>query len=414
MTRGRQESKIVVEGLELDMFVARLDRPWLGTSFPFQGFKLQTEADLKLLHRICTHVYVDIAAGRAPDPRFVEPDDALIRKARAAEQVAGLRKTTWINQGTLQDELPHAQTAHTMLQRGISEVANDLRNGRDLDLDKLTGGMDAMIESITRHPSAFIWLKELKRKDSDAYQHALGSSVWAATFGRNLGLERSDLGELALAGLLCDIGKIRIRPELLSRAGELDPAEMVEVRQHVQEGLEILAKAPGLPHTVLDAVATHHERHDGSGYPHGLQGIEIPMFGRIMGIIDSYDAMTSPRPHAAARAPHDAVMELYEGRDTLYQSELVEQFIQTCGIYPAGSLVELSDGRVGVVTEVHALKRLRPSLMLLLDEGKQRFPEFHSLDMGMTFEDAHGRPLTVKCSLSAGSYGVDNFELFLD
>ncbi len=282
MAMGRQELKIAVEGLELDMFVARLDRPWLGTSFPFQGFQLQTEADLKLLQRICTHVYVDVDAGRAPHRRFIEPNDALIRKVRAVEQIAGLRKTTWINQGTLQDELPNAQTAHTMLQRGISEVAEDLRNGRDLDLDKLTPGMDAMIESITRHPSAFIWLKELKRKDGDAYRHALGSSVWAATFGRNLGLERSDLGELALAGLLCDIGKIRVRPELLGRAGALDPAEMVEVRQHVQAGLDILTKTPGLPHTVLDAVATHHERHDGSRYPHGLQGVETPMFGRIM------------------------------------------------------------------------------------------------------------------------------------
>jgi hypothetical protein len=138
------------------------------------------------------------------------------------------------------------------------------------------------------------------------------------------------------------------------------------------------------------------------------------MFGRIMGIIDSYDAMTGPRPHARARSPHQAVMELYEGRDRLYQAELVEQFIQTCGIYPTGSLIELTDGRVGVVTAIHALKRLRPSVMLLLDEGKQPLIEFRSLDLSEHTEDSEGRVLNVKCSLPPGAYGVDITELFLD
>jgi HD-GYP domain-containing protein (c-di-GMP phosphodiesterase class II) len=186
------------------------------------------------------------------------------------------------------------------------------------------------------------------------------------------------------------------------------------VRLHVKHALDILGQTQGVSQKVIDAVATHHERHDGSGYPHGRSGGDIPMFGRIMGIIDSYDAMTGPRPHARARSPHQAVMELYEGRDRLYQAELVEQFIQTCGIYPTGSLIELTDGRVGVVTAIHALKRLRPSVMLLLDEGKQPLIEFRSLDLSEHTEDSEGRVLNVKCSLPPGAYGVDITELFLD
>jgi hypothetical protein len=138
------------------------------------------------------------------------------------------------------------------------------------------------------------------------------------------------------------------------------------------------------------------------------------MFGRVIGMIDSYDAMTSIRPYANGRSPHQAVMELYEGRDTLYQAELVEQFIQTCGIYPTGSLVELTDGRVGVVTAVHSLKRLRPSVMLLLDENKRPLPEFRLLDLSELQEDANGQPLHLKCGLPPGAYGVDPAELFLD
>jgi len=415
MAKFRQEFKVSVNGLEVDMFVTRLDRPWLGTSFPLEGFKVRTDEDIRSLQRLCSYVYVDISSGRSPDLRFIElEDDDLIRKARAADEVTELRKTTWDIQNTFQSEMPKAEMARDVLLRGVSEVAEDLRNGRDLDLHKLTDGVEAMIDSITRNPSAFLWLKELKRKDNRAYQHTLGSSVWAATFGRSLGLERHDLGELALAGLLCDIGKVRVPGGLLSRPSSLDLSEMAEVRLHVKHALDILRQTPGVSQKVTDAVATHHERHDGSGYPHGLSGGDIPMFGRIMGIIDSYDAMTGPRPHAAARSPHQAVMELYEGRDHLYQTELVEQFIQTCGIYPTGSLVELTDGRVGVVTAIHTLKRLRPSVMLLLDEGKQPLTEFRSLNLSEHLEDSEGRVLNVKCSLPPGAYGVDTTKLFLD
>ena len=138
------------------------------------------------------------------------------------------------------------------------------------------------------------------------------------------------------------------------------------------------------------------------------------MSGRILGIVDTYDVLTSSRGAVAGLAPHQAVGELYQLRGTLFQPELVEQFIQTCGIYPTGSLVELSNGQVGVVTAVHSLKRLRPNIMLLLDEDHLPLPQFHTIDLGEVREDAHGRPLTIKGGLPAGSFGIDLTELFLD
>lgn len=415
MSQANQEFKISVRGLELGMFVTRLDRPWLGTSYPLEGFKVGTREDIQTLQKLCGHVYVDGSRGRSPDPRYIEFDGGgQAQRTQAQKEVDDLRKTQWEIRNDFTTELPLAQQAHQSLQNSISEMMDDLQDGRGLDLQKLQDGVDAMIESITRNPTAFTWLKELKRKDNYAYQHALSSSVWAATFGRHLGLEREDLGDLALAGLLCDVGKTRLSSEMLRQQHPLNAAEIEEVREHVQHGLDILAETPGLSSRVIRAVATHHERHDGSGYPNGLHGSEIPMFGRVIGMIDSYDAMTSVRPYAAGRSPHQAVMELYQGRDILYQAELVEQFIQTCGIYPIGSLVELTDGRVGVVTAVHTLKRLRPSVMLLLDENKQPLPEFRLLDLSEAQEDANGQPLHLKCGLPPGAYGVDASELFLD
>jgi HD-GYP domain-containing protein (c-di-GMP phosphodiesterase class II) len=412
-----QEYRIDVRGLAVGMYVSRLDRPWLGTPYPLEGFLVGRLDEVSQLQQLCGHVFVDTTRGIAPDPSFLRPESSdLLHHAQDEDEVAELRRTEWLVTTDFDSELPQAELAHDALERGIAEVMRDLEEGRNLDLSKLTSGVDAMIDSITRNPSAFLWLKAIKRKDNYAYQHALGCSVWAASFGRHLGLDRGELGELTLSGLLFDVGKTRVDTDILTRPFALDAPQLELVRAHVQHGLDILRETPGLTTRTLEAVATHHERHDGSGYPGGLSGSAIPMFGRIIGLIDSYDAMTSVRPYRESRSPHHAVMELYQARGRLFQGALVEHFIQTCGIYPGGSLVELSDGRVGVVTTVHSLKRLRPSVMLLLDESKQPLSEFVSVDlseMPRSGGDADDF-LSIKRGLPQGAYDLDPAELFLD
>jgi HD-GYP domain-containing protein (c-di-GMP phosphodiesterase class II) len=410
-----QDFRISVGGLATGMYVSRLDRPWLGTSFPLEGFLVKSDEDIAQVQRLCHFVYVDITRGKSPDPRFVELGHSdLLERARSHDAIADLLKTRWELKTSFEAELPQAEGARKSLELGIKEVMHDLQSGRDLDLHKLRDGVEAMIDSVTRNPAAFIWLKAIKRKDNYAYQHSLGCSVWAASFGRHLGMSRPELSELALSGLLFDVGKTRVPSDLLAKKTAFDEFDHLQMRAHVQHGIDILDVKPQLPPRVIEAVATHHERHDGSGYPNGLRGSEIPIFGRIIGLIDSYDAMTSTRPYAASHSPHHTVMELYQSRDVLFQTELVEQFIQTCGIYPTGSLVELSDGRVGVVTAVHSLKRLRPSVMVLLDEQKNPLSEFRSIDLSWVREDSGGDSLTIKRGLPQGAFGIDPADLFLD
>lgn len=412
----QQEVRISVRGLELGMFVCRLDRPWLESDFPLQGFNVASDEQLRMLRRVCSHVYVDIARGRSPDPRYVELEESVeVRAARERAEFERLRKTTWAVETELREELPRAEAAMDVLGQGIEGILDDLRHGRGLDLQKLRQGVDDMVSSITRNPAAFGWLREIKRKDSFTYHHALACSVWAASFGRHLGLELNELRDLALGGLLFDVGKTLL-PERLLQMDEdaLSGHEREQLQGHVREGLAILKNTPGITPSVLEMVATHHERHDGSGYPGGLKGTAIPMGGRILGIVDTYDTLTAPRRDAPGQSPHQAVGALYQARGTLFQPELVEQFIQTCGIYPTGSLVELSDGQVGVVTAVHSLKRLRPNIMLLLDEQHLPLPQFRTIDLGEIREDAHGRPLTIKGGLAPGAFGIDLAELFLD
>jgi HD-GYP domain-containing protein (c-di-GMP phosphodiesterase class II) len=415
MARLTGEVRISVRGLEPGMYVSRLDRPWLEAPFPIEGVTLRNGEDIERIQRLCSFVYVDTARGASPDLRYLDfGGSSLERSARGQEEVDALRKTTWDIVSEFDAELPQARAAHDTLQRGIYEVMADLKEGHHLDLAKLKDGVDAMVDSILRNPSAFAWLMEIKRRDDYHYQHALGCAIWAASFGRHLGLEREDLGELALGGMLCDVGKTRLPLELMLKQKTLSPEEAMQVRNHVEHSLQIVTRTPGVSAKIIEMIASHHERHDGTGYPLGLKGSEIPMYGRIMGLVDSYDAMTSIRPYAKSRSPHQAVTELYEHRTNLFQPELVEQFIQTCGIYPTGSLVELSTGQIGVITAVHSLKRLRPTVMLLLDELKAPLAQFVSLDLSIHEYDPQGRAINVKCGLPAGSYGIDPQELFLD
>jgi HD-GYP domain-containing protein (c-di-GMP phosphodiesterase class II) len=231
--------------------------------------------------------------------------------------------------------------------------------------------------------------------------------MWSVSLGRQLGLPRHDLRSLAMGCMLMDIGKLRVDPDLLQAQRELTTDEAAAVAGHVGHGLEILGECGIINHDVIDMVAHHHERYDGSGYPNGLTRDEIPPFARIAAIVDTYDALTTKRHYAKAVSPSDAIKLLYEARDEDFQAELVESFIQAIGIYPAGTLVELSSGEVGVVVAEYRTRRLRPKVMLLLDANKNKLAIAKLIDLQETTDGMGAPSLSIKKSLEPEAYGID-------
>lgn len=258
-------------------------------------------------------------------------------------------------------------------------LLHDAEHDRQISLPVLKSAIEPMVESIVRNPDAYIWLTHLKSLDSYSYHHALSCSVWAVAFGRHLGLPVSQLNSLATGCFLFDIGKTKLPRDLLNSTRRLTSDEFETVKQHVLFGLDLIKQTSGVEKLVLEMIRTHHERHNGSGYPLGLTGNQIPLFGRIAGIVDAYDAITSYRPYCKPIPAYEAVENLYQWRGIDFQTELVEQFIQVVGIYPVGSLVQLSDGTVGVVISQNEHFRLRPQVMILLDGDKQLLDEFYEV-----------------------------------
>ncbi len=252
-----------------------------------------------------------------------------------------------------------------------------------------------------------VWLSRVREKDAYSYHHAFRCAIWGTVFGRHLGLSRQALDNLAFGLTLMDVGKARLPAGLLGKPGLLLPAERVELRKHVDYSIEILSAMPEVPSQVLQMVAEHHERFDGNGYPNQLAGKAISPLGKIAGMVDTYDAMTSERPYARALTSVEAVSRLYELRNTEFQSQLVEEFIQAIGVYPTGSLVQMSDQEVGVVIAQNAERRLRPKLLILLDADRRSLSRPRYVDMMTTTHDGRGEPLRIVTSLLPGTYGVD-------
>jgi len=212
--------------------------------------------------------------------------------------------------------------------------------------------------------------------------------------------------------LLCDIGKLKLSHDLLEKTEKLTEEEFNLLKSHVDLSLTELSNSVGVTQEVIDIVASHHERFNGQGYPNGLSGNEIPIMARIAAIADSYDAMTSQRPYCEAKSPVIAVKELYELRGDEYQPELIEEFIQAVGLYPAGTLVELSSGEVAVVVSENKMRRLRPKILKLLDGNKKPISNSAIINLMDTTVDDEGNSIEIIQSLEPGSYGINPEDIY--
>lgn len=417
--------KVSTVDLDVGMYVSGLDRPWLGTPFITQGFFINDQADIERLRECCDYVLIDTRRSRRAQRAYIRsaPEDSdarltprrrLERRRIPIEQIFHDRSISPYSDHTAwEDERPIAQDALNTLVADIDDIYADVEGGRKLNIVRMRKAMEPIVDSISRNPDACLWVSRMKQHDTYTYKHSLSASIWAVALGRQLGLPRHDLRSLATGAMLMDVGKLRIDPELLRAERELNAQETAAVAAHVSHGLDILTEAGVMNQDVLDIVAHHHERYDGSGYPRGLRNDDIPPLARIAAIVDTYDALTSNRSYAPAMSPSDAIKLLYKLRDDEFQAELVEAFIQSVGIYPAGTLVELSSGEVGVVVAEYRTRRLRPKVMIILDAQKRRIRRSKVVDLQAFAGDAGYAALTIKRSLQPDAFGIDMSQVSL-
>lgn len=366
-----------------------------------------TELDeIDVLNEYCNTVIINIIQSKLSSEYF----NNLKRKSigKTLEETFPTRKLkTYSDTISFDDELLVAQDVYEDYEQLSSRMYDNFRTSKCVDFNSASNIINSLVDSIIRNPDACMLLHKMEKKGDYLYSRALGTSLWSAALARQIGLPPADIRTVTLGGLLCDIGKVRISNPILEKETPLSSEEYQLVQQHVLADETFQKQFPGLSGPLLNIIRHHHERHDGSGYPDGLVGDDIPVFARMVGLADCYDAMTHNRTYAEAVPPYQASKELYELRDIHFQGELVEEFIQATGIYPVGTLVELNTGEVGVVVAEYRTRRLRPKLLMVLNSNKEHIDLPYYLDLSAV-ENKGGKSVIEICkSLETGAYGLD-------
>lgn len=347
--------RIPVSQVRLGMHVHKLDGAWLDHPFWRARFRLDSDAELKMLRSsgvghcwIDTHLGLDVAAPSHDAAVAASPATVALRETVPSASAAAGEPVS--PQAPLDEEVRRAARICKSGREAVMGLFAQARMGRALDAESCLPLVAEIADSITRQPGALIALARLKSTDDYTYMHSVAVCALMVALGRALGMDDATCREAGLAGLMHDLGKALVPLAILNKPGRLTDAEFEQVRRHTQLGHRLLLESRGVSEAVLDVCLHHHERPGGGGYPHGLTGDQVSRLVRMGAVCDVYDATTSNRPYKSGWDPAQSLarMASWSGQ---FDVDIFQAFVRSLGIYPTGSLVRLASGRLAVVLE---------------------------------------------------------------
>jgi len=289
-------------------------------------------------------------------------------------------------------------------------VASDLWDGTQSedqpDATMARTMIDGLAQAVAQNRTALLALTTLKNYDNYTFTHMVNVSILTMGQARGLGIDGPLLREFGLAALMHDIGKVRTPLEVLNKPDKLTDAEFAIMKRHTIEGAEILRQTPDIPALAPVVAFEHHLRLDGSGYPEGVRRPNLNIGTMLCSIADVYDAMRSQRKYQQA-FPTDRILEVLKRNDGQhFDQHLVRRFVQLIGIYPAGNLVRLNTGELGVVLKVYAPDPYRPQVRVLFGRDGRRLDLPYDINLWDSSDDG-AHPSSVVAPLDPADYGVD-------
>ncbi|HMS83468.1 MAG TPA: HD-GYP domain-containing protein [Nitrospira sp.] len=399
--------QIGIDELKPGMQVERLDRSWLDTPFFRHKMRITSTAQIAQLKACGVRTVVVRTDGEAAEAGktepFSEPDiptDPVLTEEEAPASVPPVVP--------FDEELPDARQIYHAAKTIVQNAMHDTRLGRAINMEEVNRVISDMTDSVLRNPDALTSLTRLKQFDEYTFFHSVNTSILAMSLGRHREFDRGALHQIGVGTLLHDIGKTKIPSEILNKPGRFEPHEMEIMKQHVLRGVEVLTTTTGLGDVYLRPALEHHERVDGTGYPHRRVRNELSQFGLMAAVVDIYDAITSDRCYHKGRAAHEALQFLYRlGLEGHLDVTLVQQFIHVVGVYPVGSVVELNTGETGVVKEIHHHVPLTPVVLLVKTAGNTFLSNPRELDLVAQIETPHRKITAILDPKQAGIDPID-------
>lgn len=341
--------RIQVQALRIGMYVHKLEVFWLKHPLVHNDMLLTTDMQIQIIaENGIKEVWIDLSKGHGPDE--VETEDEA-----GCDPVTAPRGPV-----SMHEEVELAQAICLNAKGQVMDMFSDARLGRTIDTVSTLPLVDEIGGSISRHPAALLSVVRLKTHDDYTYLHSVAVCALMVSLGRQLELDEEQVRRAGTAGLLHDVGKAGISLEILNKPGKLTDAEFEIMKQHPVIGEALLRKSGG-DEDLLDVALHHHEKVNGSGYPHRLKGKEISLLARMAAVCDVYDAVTSNRPYKAGWNPASAMHQMasWEGH---FDRKVFFAFVKAVGIYPVGSVVRLASGRIAVVAEPGGGSLLQPKV----------------------------------------------------
>lgn len=361
--------QILVSDLRLDMFIQELCGSWMEHPFWRKSFKITDPEDLKRIQESSVReVWIDTAKGldvlADVDPSHVirpEENAAEVERTLAQADAPPPKQPKKIQKRiTSAEERTRARNTINKSKKAVTLMFQEARMGKALDAANALPLVEEITASVSRNPGALINLARLKTKDDYTYMHSIAVCALMVALAHEMHLSDDEVRQAGLAGLLHDVGKMMIPLDVLNKPGKLTDEEFGVVKNHPVAGYEMLLEGTGVGEVTLDVCLHHHEKMDGSGYPHRLAGEQISPFAKMGAVCDVYDAITSNRPYKAGWSPVESLQKMAEWSKGHFDPLIFQAFVKSVGIYPTGSLVRLESNRLAVVVDQSEKSLLMP------------------------------------------------------
>ena len=396
--------KIKTKDLRLGMHLHDLCGSWMDHPFWRSKFTLTDPKDIQnLLESPIREVWIDVAKGLDLPAETGDRSEQSVAEVLMEAEVAQHRQAP--RPVSMSEELKRAAMICDKARHAVVSMFQEVRMGKAISAEAVGELVEEISSSIMRNPSALISLARLKTADDYTYMHSVAVCALMVSLARQLDLDEPDVREAGMAGLLHDIGKALMPMNVLNKPGKLTDDEFRIIKSHPVEGHRLLVEGRTASDIVLEVCLHHHEKIDGTGYPHRLVGEKISLFARMGAVCDVYDAITSNRPYKAGWDPAESIRKMTEWCQGHFDERVFQAFVKSIGIYPTGSLVRLGSGRLAVVVEQSEKSLLAPRVKAFFSTRSKThiLPETIDLSRPGVMEKIVGRE-------DAARWGIKNLD----